>query len=36
VSLWSEPVTKDFIVGTVFGMALMAGFVVVILWAFHG
>jgi hypothetical protein len=35
MSAWSEPVTKDFLYGMVFGMALMAGFVVVVLWAFH-
>jgi hypothetical protein len=34
--LSSEPVTKDFLAGMVFGMALTAGFVVVVLWAFHG
>ena len=35
MSMMSEPVTKDFLAGMVFGMAIMGAFIVVVLWAFH-
>jgi hypothetical protein len=33
--MMSEPVTKDFLAGMVFGMFIMAAVVAAVVWAFH-
>ncbi len=35
MSMMSEPVTRDFLEGMLFGMVIMGVFIVVVLWAFH-